>query len=83
MVKVVECFAYPFQVSVDQLIGVEVMEATGDPNQLDIGNENPDNRLKPPRRTSELTRAVRLASSLLLTYSSRLPLSIHLETIQN
>ena len=28
----VEYFAHPFQVSVDQLIGVEVVEATGDPN---------------------------------------------------
>ena len=78
-----KCFAYPFQVSVDQLIRVEVVEATGDPNQLNTGDENPENRSKPPHRADELTRAMRSTCPSLLTYSCRLPLSIHLETIQN
>ena len=39
--KAAERFAYPFQVSVDQLIGVEMVEATRDANQLrQVGYEN-------------------------------------------
>ena len=81
--ELVECFVHPFQISVDQLIRVEVVEAMGDANQLNIGDGNPENRWKPPCRVDELTRAMRLTCSLLLTYSRRLPLSIHLETTQN
>ena len=40
VMKAAECFAYPFQVSVDQLIGVEMVEAARDANQLSIGYEN-------------------------------------------
>jgi len=36
---VTKYFAYAFQVSVDQLIGVEMVEATRDANQLNIGDE--------------------------------------------
>ena len=41
MMEVVERSAYPFQVSVDQLIGVEVTEAMRDTNQLGTNDENP------------------------------------------
>jgi len=38
-VVVTKCFAYAFQVSVDQFIGVEMVEATRDTNQLNTGDE--------------------------------------------
>jgi len=38
-VTVTRCLAYAFQGSVDQLIGVEMVEATHDANQLNIGDE--------------------------------------------
>lgn len=40
IMQVVEWIFYPLQVSVDQTIGVEVVEATRDTNQLNIGNGN-------------------------------------------
>lgn len=40
MIKVSERFAHPLQVSMNELIGVEVLEAARDANQLNVGNDN-------------------------------------------
>ena len=38
--RVAERFAYTLQVSVDQLVGVEMVEATRDANQLSVEDVN-------------------------------------------
>ena len=38
--KVSERFAHPFQVPMDKLVGVEVLETARDANQLNVGNDN-------------------------------------------
>ena len=38
--RVSECIAYPFQVSMDQVVEVEVLKATRNANQLNVGHES-------------------------------------------
>ena len=77
----VECFAYPFQVSVDHPIRVEIVEATCDAKQLNIDDED---RSTHGRTAGKLTRPMRLTwLPRVLTYCNILPLSIHFEIMQN
>lgn len=55
---------HPLQISMDQTIGVEVVEATRDAKQLNIGDEDQPRYYN---ETDKLTRLMRSISSLVLT----------------
>ena len=59
----VECIAYTFQVTVNHLIGMEIVEAPRDAEQLTVGCEH---RSTHHRKVGELTSLIRSALSLSL-----------------
>ena len=56
VMKIIRPFAHAFQVSVDHLIGMKMLKATHNANQLSVGNEN---HSADHRRAGKLTRRMR------------------------
>ena len=77
---VLECSAYAFQVSVNHIVRVEIVETPRNSKQLSIVGEHGSTRYD---RAGELTSFILLTFWLAFKYCGMLPRDIHLETIQS